>query len=60
MSRGAYTFKQTDVIRVLKAAKMAGIEVARVEIDRDGKISVVTGKSQEQAQAGTDNEWDDL
>jgi hypothetical protein len=44
---------------VLQATLAAGIEVARVEIDKEGKIIVVTGKPQERADDGTGgNEWD--
>jgi hypothetical protein len=62
MSRGAQTFKQRDVTRALKGAAAAGIDVRRVEIDREGKIIVVIG-----AAASSDtkvdadvNEWDSV
>jgi len=41
MSRGPQTFKQRDVTRALKGAAAAGIDVRRVEIDREGKIVVI-------------------
>jgi hypothetical protein len=44
MSRGVQTFKLNDVTKACKGAVRAGLEVQRVEIDQDGKISVVTGK----------------
>ena len=44
MSRGRCTFRQQDVTRAVRAAVAAGIEVQRIEIDKDGKIIVVTGK----------------
>jgi hypothetical protein len=44
MARTASTFKQSDVAKALKAAKLAGIKIARFEIDRDGKIVVQAGK----------------
>ena len=44
MSRGPHSFKQGDVRRLVKAAIAAGVEVARVEVDRDGKITVIAGK----------------
>jgi hypothetical protein len=47
MPRGACTFKQQDVTRALKATRAAGVEVQRVEIDKDGKIVLVTGKPAE-------------
>lgn len=62
MSRGAQTFRQTDVKRAVKALVAAGLTVARVEIDRDGKIVVVAGRLTETTVEGTPerNEWDAL
>jgi hypothetical protein len=57
MSRGPYTFKQTDVVRALKAADAAGREVAGFRIDRAGDIVVIFGKPPATASG---NEWDDL
>ena len=48
-------FKQIDVTRAAKGALAAGLPVGRVEIDPDGKIVVVIGSSQEQAEK---NDWD--
>jgi hypothetical protein len=47
MPSGSCTFRQIDVTRALKGARKAGVDVARVEIDRDGKITVVAGKQSE-------------
>ncbi len=60
MARGACTFKQQDVTRALRATVAAGIEVKRIEIDKDGKIIVVTGKPAEMGEAigQGSNEWD--
>jgi hypothetical protein len=44
MARGKLSFRQSDVTRAIKAAIAAGIDVARVEIDKEGKIVIVTGK----------------
>lgn len=34
-------FKQGDVARALKAAKSAGLQVSRVEIETDGKLCMM-------------------
>jgi hypothetical protein len=44
MSRGAHSFKQRDVTRAINAAKAAGIAIGRVEVDKDGKITIVAGQ----------------
>jgi hypothetical protein len=44
MSRAPSTFRQQDVTRAVKAVAAAGVDIARVEIDRFGKIVIVTGK----------------
>lgn len=48
MSKGPQTFRQTDVTRALRAVAAAGIQVQRVEIDKEGKIVVVTAGSRNQ------------
>jgi hypothetical protein len=56
MARRPLTFRQRDVVAVVKAVERAGHQVGRVEVDKDGKIVVVIvtdGKSQ-----GNGNEWD--
>ncbi len=44
MSRGQQIFKQRAVTKALKAMVKAGIAVRRIEIDKDGKIIIVTGR----------------
>lgn len=44
MPRGPCTFKRQDVTRAVQAVLAAGVEVQKVEIDREGKIVVVGGK----------------
>ena len=44
MSRGPCTFKQRDITKAVKAVVAAGVQIERVEVDKDGKISVVTAK----------------
>ena len=40
-------FKKTDVTRATKAVIAAGLEIARVEVAKDGSIIVVPGKPTE-------------
>jgi len=42
MARGPCTFKQRDATRAARAAIAAGLIVQRIEIDKHGKIVVVT------------------
>jgi hypothetical protein len=61
MSRGTCTFRQRDVAAAIKAARDAGVEVARIEIDKNGKIVVIAGKSNgsEPETNGGKREWDE-
>jgi len=45
MSRSRSTFRQTDLTRAIKAARNAGVEVARAEIAKDGKIIIIIGET---------------
>jgi hypothetical protein len=58
MSRGPATFRQRDLTAAVKAVLAAGCEVARVEIDKDGKIVVVTRKPETPVTDTEINEWD--
>ena len=40
MARRACKFRQREITRTIKAARAAGVEVDRVEIDIEGKIVV--------------------
>jgi len=42
--RSEQKFKQRDVTKAIKATVKAGIAVGRVEIDKNGKIVMVTGR----------------
>jgi hypothetical protein len=52
MSRGPTKFRQTDLARALRAALAAGLEVARIRVDKNGEITmelVTTGSTKEPA-----------
>ncbi len=58
MSKGRQVFRRTDLLRAIKGAVAAGVEIARVEIEPDtGKIVIVFGKSVA-SHTGATNEWD--
>jgi len=40
-------FRQRDLTRAIKAARLAGLNVERVEVDKDGKIIVVIASKPE-------------
>jgi hypothetical protein len=55
MSRGPRTFRQADVTRAIRAAVAAGVEVERVEVDKNGRIIVIAKGA---GQAVSINPWD--
>ena len=61
MSRGQQIFKQSDVTKALKATVKAGITVGRVEIDKNGKIIIITARPDDAANGDNTgkNEWDE-
>ena len=68
MTRAPSTFRQQDVTRAVKAVTAAGVNIARIEIDRAGKIVIIAaGATIEDGKvtlvfgepmADTSNEWD--
>jgi hypothetical protein len=59
MGHGPCTFKEVDLVRALKAAKRAGVEVARAEIAKDGKIVLVLNRDRKVPTISEPNEWDE-
>lgn len=47
MSRAPSMFRKRDLVRACEAVAKAGIKIKRVEVDRCGKISVVTTEDDE-------------
>jgi len=58
MGHGPCTFKKRDVKTALQAVRECGVEVARIEIAKDGKIVIITGKPMESVGATQPSEWD--
>jgi hypothetical protein len=60
MGHGRCTFKEVDLVRALRAAKKAGVDVVRAEVARDGKIVLVLSEGNEiLPNCERRNEWDD-
>jgi hypothetical protein len=56
-------FKERDVTRAAKAVLAAGLEIARVEIAKDGAIVVVPGKPEEingETATTGEGDWDNI
>jgi hypothetical protein len=58
MSRAPSTFRQQDVTRAVKAVAAAGVDIARIEIDKAGKITIIAATATEQEEGKEANEWD--
>jgi hypothetical protein len=48
MPKGLLLFKEADLRRAIRTFQKLGLPIARAEIERDGKIVVVTGNNSEQ------------
>ncbi|TGN89911.1 hypothetical protein EOW77_0006325 [Bradyrhizobium yuanmingense] len=59
MSRGKHKFKQSDIVRAVKAARAAGLDPRGVEIDPNGTLRVLfNGTDAQIKQTNSVNEWD--
>jgi hypothetical protein len=56
MARVPAIFRQADVTRAVRAVTAAGQVVARVELDPNGKIVIVTADGE--AERREENSWD--
>ncbi len=50
-------FKQSDVKRAAAGVILAGLDIARIEIDPSGKIVIIPGQPSNHGESG---EWGDL
>jgi hypothetical protein len=58
MARGQSTFKQSDVTKAVKAVVAAGVQVGRVEVDKEGRIVVIADRGVPAEKGREGNEWD--
>jgi hypothetical protein len=56
MARAPSTFRQQDVTRAIRATQAAGVDIARIEIAKDGTIRIITSEVQPAAQDDLDRE----
>jgi hypothetical protein len=61
MGRGPCTFKTADATRLAKAVRKAGVEIARVELHKDGTLVIIAGNNAPVDGAARQvNEWDEI
>jgi hypothetical protein len=59
MARAPSIFRQQDVTRAVKAVAAAGVGISRVEIDKTGKIVIITADvTSRPGETMEANEWD--
>lgn len=51
------TFRQADLTRAVKAARAAGLDVARIEINPDGKIVLEQSRETISGPSNAFDEW---
>jgi len=58
MVRAPSIFRQQDITRAIKGATKAGVNIARIEIGKDGRIVIIPAAEAAQIGAAEENEWD--
>jgi hypothetical protein len=58
MTRAPATFRKADLRRAVEAVAAAGVHIARVEIDRDGRIVIIASNGELEPDRREENEWD--
>lgn len=57
MARSQNNVKKRDLTAAIKAVAAAGCEIARVEIEKDGKIVILTGNTAQPEPANDFDKW---
>jgi hypothetical protein len=61
MARARSAFRQADVTRAVRAVRMAGVDIVRVEVATDGRIVIfTTAEAQAAAQDDLDRELEEF
>ena len=60
MTRRPSTFRKRDLTRAIQAAAASGVPVARISVDKTGRIDVIFGQPAHNAppQSNDPNPWD--
>ena len=59
MARAPSAFRAGDITKAVKAVAAAGVDIARVEIDKAGKITIIALGADLPGEGGKGaNEWD--
>jgi len=58
MTRAPSIFRQQDVTKAIRGATKAGVNIARIEIARDGMIVIITATEAARIGGGEENSWD--
>jgi hypothetical protein len=56
MARAPSILRQGDIARAVKAVRSCGVDIARIEIARDGRIVIIDATDAEPPK--DENEWD--
>jgi hypothetical protein len=52
-------FRRSEMTRAIKGVEAAGLGIARIDIDNDGRITLILGSPEESAEKRP-NEWDEV
>jgi hypothetical protein len=58
--RGPVRFREREASRAIRAAEKAGLTVDRIEVSADGRLSLVTSRSNQGMALQIKNEWDEI